>query len=138
MGAHSRRARGFTLIEILVALIIVGLAMGALMRAFSLGLRNAEAARARTAATLFAESKLADLEAAGPIATGQSTGRFEERFRWRLRVRPYVEVDAAKETPAGSEDAALALYEVMVTVDWDGSGGQRSVSLTTLRLAPAE
>ncbi len=131
------RARGFTLVEVLVALVILGLALGVLLRAFSLGLRNADAARAWTEATLYAESKLAEIEAGEGLSPGVQSGRFDERFRWRAQVQPYTRAEANEESGARLNET-LKAYEVIVTVIWGDSDESKSISLTTLRLAPDE
>ncbi len=130
------RDRGFTLIEVLVAFAILALALGVLLQVFSTGLRNARVSEAYTTATLLAESKLAQVGIEDPLVEGQSVGRFDDRFRWLIEVRPYQESepDAAPER----EGLPVRAYEVVVTVSWDEVHDKRSVSLTTLRLAPGE
>jgi general secretion pathway protein I len=128
------RARGFTLIEVLVAFAILALALGVLLQVFSGGLENARVSEAYTTAGLLAESKLAALGAEEPLAEGQSTGRFDDRFRWRVDVRPYEE--AGRSGPADPDAWPVSAFEVVVTVSWDEADEERSVSLSTLRLAP--
>jgi general secretion pathway protein I len=135
----NSRARGFTLIEILVALAILGLSLGVLMQIFSTGLRGAAASKTRVVATRLAESKLAAVGVEEPLAEGVSEGRFDERYRWRIAVRRLL-------PPDGEEPGAAALvrpYRVDVSVLWGGDGGApggdaRSLTLTTLRLGPNE
>jgi len=67
--------RGFTLIEVLVALAIIAVAMGAAMRATQVMLDNNRAIRDKTLALLAAENALAQLrlEQAFPRAGTQTT-----------------------------------------------------------------
>lgn len=53
--------RGFTLIEVLVALAIVGVALAASIRALGLGVSGTEALRDRSLAMLSANNVLADI-----------------------------------------------------------------------------
>lgn len=127
------RARGFTLIEVLVAFAILALALGVLLQVFSGGLKNARVSQAYTTAALLAESKLAAVGAEEPLAEGQSAGRFDDRFQWRVDVRPYEEAGGSS---AADPDAwPVSAFEVAVTVSWDEGDEERSVSLSTLRLA---
>jgi general secretion pathway protein I len=60
--AHSRR--GFTLLEVLVALVIVGTALGASLRAVGSLTRNSEDLRAAMMATWSAENRLSQIRLA--------------------------------------------------------------------------
>ncbi|MEE8123112.1 MAG: prepilin-type N-terminal cleavage/methylation domain-containing protein [Alphaproteobacteria bacterium] len=126
---RNGRTRGFTLIEVVVAFAILALALGVLLHVFSTGLDNARVSEAYTMATLLAESKLAAVGIEEPLAEGETAGRFDDRFRWRVAVRPHGE------SPP-DEDGSVRAYNVIVTVFWDKRDGERSVSLSTLRLAP--
>ncbi len=126
------QARGFTLIEVLVAFVILAVALGVLLQVFSTGLRNARVAEAYTTATLYAESMLAAVGIEEPLAAGETSGEFDDRFRWRLDVQPYEISDGDDEAAAGRA------FEVVVTVSWGDEDDPRDVTLTTLRLAPAE
>jgi general secretion pathway protein I len=60
---RSRKRRGFTLVEVLVALTIVGVALAAGLRATASMTRNAEALRLKLYATWSAENRLTELRA---------------------------------------------------------------------------
>ncbi len=72
--ASVARARGFTLIEVMVALMIVALAMGALLETLSVSAGNISALRDKTVAEWIALNKIADVRLAlnfPPIGTTQ-------------------------------------------------------------------
>lgn len=133
MAPEHHKSRGFTLLEVLVAFSILALSLGVLFQIFSSGLRNLRVAEAYTTATALAESKLAAIGVEEPFVEGKENGRFDDGFRWRVEVRRYEPEDLP--TTAIS---AVQPYEVVVTVSWGERGEERSVSLTTLRLAPLE
>ena len=120
--------RGFTLIEILVAFVIVALALGALLQIFATGLRSTSTAENYTIAALLAESKLAGIGIEEPLEEGDQSGEFDNGFRWATNVRSY---DVGGPTLA---PGAIQAFEVSVTVLWGGPMRERSVSLATLRL----
>jgi general secretion pathway protein I len=60
----SRRAAGFTLLEVLVALVIVGTALGSSLRAVGSLTQNSSALRASMMATWSAENRLAQVRLA--------------------------------------------------------------------------
>ena len=68
---HERgRTDGFTLLEILVALVIFALAFGVLAQIIQTGLRQSTGARSITAATLLAQSELARVGIEVPLRGG--------------------------------------------------------------------
>ncbi|HVT33058.1 MAG TPA: type II secretion system minor pseudopilin GspI [Rhodanobacteraceae bacterium] len=86
----ARASRGFTLIEVLVALAVVALALLGLTRVAALQAADADALRQRTLAGWVAANVLAETRlAAGFPATGRSDGRVElgaRRWRWTRDV----------------------------------------------------
>lgn len=149
MTSNKRLIRGFTLIEILVALIILGLSLGVIMQIFSAGLDRARKTEARAVAVQLAESKLAAIGIEEPLTEGVTDGQFDERFRWRVLVQPYRPAGGAPngDQPGDDTDETTALvhaYAVNVRVFWsdggggDGGGDDGTVSLSTIRLVRAE
>lgn len=114
-----KRNRGFTLLEVMIALSIVAIAFVVL-----LGLRNRDILQHHevqylTRATLLAQQKISDLEMAGFPPLGISGGDFPEPddiFHWTQTVVP---------TPL--DDAREARMEVR----WMEGHQRGSVDLTT-------
>ena len=61
---HCRRSLGFTLLEVLVALVIVGTALGASLRAVGSLTQNSDGLRATMMATWSAENRLVEVRLA--------------------------------------------------------------------------
>lgn len=125
----GKRQAGFTLIEVLVALAIIGLALGALAGIFGVGLTAHETTSETEAALAVAEEQLA-LAAATPHA-GTASGVFANRYTWRTVVAPYR--DAASKTDDTPPNLP-PLYRIAVSVAWHDGYRARAVSLSTLRL----
>jgi general secretion pathway protein I len=121
---HERgRTDGFTLLEILVALVIFALAFGVLAQIIQTGLRQSAGARSITAATLLAQSELARVGVEVPLRAGPADGETETGMRWHTEVELI-------ERP--NENQSLATYQVQVTVTWGPSPADQ-LTLTTLR-----
>jgi general secretion pathway protein I len=123
-------SRGFTLIEVLVALVVLSLALAVIFSGVSEALRSRRAALHYQQAMLLAESKLASIGLETPLQEGEFSGDFSDQFHWRALVTPYHE--EGREEP---DQAPVRALVVTVTVLWGPAGDERSVSLSTLRLA---
>jgi len=135
---------GFSLLEVLVAFAILALALGVLLQTFSTGLRNADLSAQYSYAALLAQSKLASVGVEEDLHPGATSGRFDDRYHWRLRVSPYqddaIEPEETSELRrrqrfAGDEVKA---YQVELTVEWEDEGQQRELTLDSLRIARRE
>lgn len=122
--------KGFSLVEVLVAFSILALSLGVLLALFSGGLRNAGIAHEYSRAVTLAESKLAEVGVTEPLAPGERQGAFDGPYRWRTQVEEYIRGDEGARATA-----PLHAYRVTVRVSWEGALGDRSVALSTLRLA---
>jgi len=129
------RANGFTLLEVVIALAIAGLALVGLFRAGSGGLFAVDTAARAEEAVQRAQSHLAAVGRDASMTEGEFTGEDGGGYRWRLRVRP-LSVRQAPGQNSGSL-ASTTLYEVEVAISWPAHSGERSVVLRTLRLGSA-
>lgn len=124
-------ARGYTLIETLVAFMILALSFAVLMRIFSGGLGSVAIARDYSHALSLAQSQIAAAGVTEPLSRGESSGSWDERFHWREVVAPYRPWEAATQA-----ELPVSAYLVSVTVEWKRQGRDRRVHLETVRLQP--
>lgn len=124
--------RGFSLLEVLVAFIILSLTLGVLMRIFSGGLGNIGTAEHYSRAVAIAESQLAAAGVESPLIEGDYAGETENGYTWRTSIQRY---DAGTQPLEGGV-LPVDLYQVDVTVNWDNTATTpRSLRLLTLRAA---
>ncbi|HOO77678.1 MAG TPA: prepilin-type N-terminal cleavage/methylation domain-containing protein [bacterium] len=103
-------ARGFTLIEVMVAVALLGISLSPLLLTHGSVLKNFARSKERTGETLAAASALATVEAIGlPAAQGDYGGVVEEweHLRWKAAVGEVAESLAQVEGvsfPEGGEE----------------------------------
>src|SRR5690348_3248940 len=96
-GRRRPRAAGFTLLEVIVALAIAGLAFAALFRAGGTGLFAVDTAGRVEEAVARAQSHLAAVGREAALLQGDSNGDDGGGYHWWLRVRPLAERLAAQQ-----------------------------------------
>ncbi len=127
------RQLGFTLIEVIVAVVVAALALTALSGVFSNGLRSAATQESLARLAVVAESVLAQAGLERPIEDGATEGR-DERLgvRWILNIQPEPTTDS--DNPIRPP---LELKRLSVAVFDERSGASsRSFELSTLRAVP--
>ena len=127
-----KNCRGMTLIEVLVAFIVLSVTMAVIMQIFSGGMRNARLAESYSRAVFLAESKMAAVGLERPLIPGEDSGQVGGEMHWRVSVTP-----AEDETPNG-QMVPVRLYQVRVMAGWSEDGRERQVELASLRLGPRQ
>jgi general secretion pathway protein I len=116
---------GFTLLEVLVALLCFALMFGILAQILRTGLQQSASAETIAIASLLARSQLARVGVELPLEPGEVEGEVDG-MRWRTAIRLSEPLTA--ETDIGT-------WRIDVTVAW-GETEARQVTLTTLKLGP--
>lgn len=128
-GAAGQQ-RGFTLIEAIAAFVLLATFLGVLMSALSTSMRQTVRAEQESLAAQWAQSKL-DLVGIGEkLEEGETRDRFDDDFRWEMRVEEYV---PEREEPVDPDTVGLRLYRVDLDVFWGRPPRERSTRFTTLR-----
>jgi len=120
--------RGFTLIEVLVAFLILAFSLGALMTLFSGSLQSVRLGEDYAHATALARAQLARIDADGLAGSGIEAGETEDGYRWSLEAAPMPDQGSPQ-----SGERSFETMAVNVTVSW-GVLDSRSVTLSTVRL----
>lgn len=122
-AGRLRHQGGFSLLETIIALVILALAFATLFEAYGNGIRAISAGNRHAEARLLAQSLLATVsEPAKPETRTGTSGDLS----WRLVVKP-----ASGDLASTEEAAPNPLYEVLATVAWTPG---RRISLRSLRL----
>ena len=129
----SRDQQGFSLIEILVAFMILAMSLSVIFRIFSGGLRNVALSEDYARAVLVAESQLSAIGVSEPLQAGVTSGEWGQRFNWERVVEAYQPWQQDREL-----DAPVLGYRVTVKVDWKHAGRGRQITLNSVRLKQTE
>lgn len=127
------REYGFTLLEVVVATAIAGLALVGLFKAGTGGLFGTDSAGRVEEAVERAQSHLAAFGRRGAVAAMDMEGEDGGGYHWRLRAMPLV-----TERPTASGNSAfLSLFHVQVMISWRAGARDQSVVLDTRRIGVA-
>jgi general secretion pathway protein I len=132
-------ARGFTLLEVAIALAILGIGVVTVLELFSAGLRMEAGAGTRARAVVYARGLFDQTMALSEIQPGSDRGRFDDAFHWEVTVReaPEYTDQAEKKDLDLRSGSDLVMYEIEVSVLWPQTADREGVySIRTLRLAP--
>jgi prepilin-type N-terminal cleavage/methylation domain-containing protein len=125
-GCRPPVAAGFTLLEVLVALICFALVFGVLAQIMRTGLHQSASADGTVQASLLARSQLARVGVELPLQVGAFEGEVDD-MRWRTAIR-LAEQEGA-ETDIGA-------YLIDVTVAWGEPGTAGELTLSSYRIGP--
>jgi general secretion pathway protein I len=129
----------FSLLEVLAAFVILALVGTALFRVFSGALGNVTASDEYSRATLYAESRLAEL-GVETLREGAQQGTSDDGFyAWTAKIEPYTPPGITADMDSAAATMAIRLWRLAVTVSWPGvAGSERSIALATMRVAARE
>ena len=110
--------KGFTLLEVVVALSIAAIAFPALLKAFSEGIKNYSLIENKTTAYYLLKLKMGQVEMAGYPDVGNEEGDFgtDSRFRWATDI---------------ADSDTDGLREITVIITWDERGKEKTLQLST-------
>ena len=130
---HPQRDQGFTLLEILVALMIFAIAFGAIADIFHTGLRQSRTAGVLFDAKALAQQQMARFGSDLPLEPGEFSGvgsapSSAAPLAWKADI---------KRVESQGPDTDLALYSIQISIrDEDGERDHFMLRTLKLGLAP--
>jgi len=131
---RARRQSGFTLLEVVVAFVVLSLVLSIVFEVFTTWLSRTASLSEQSQALAIAQSRLAAVGLEEAVKQGEAGGESEDRrFRWRVRVEPYGERPDA----TAPVQSTYSLYRAESSVTWVGADGkEHALSIANLQLGP--
>jgi general secretion pathway protein I len=127
------RNRGFTLIEIVVAMAILGVGLIVIIELFSGGLRLGRISEEYTQAVGLARMKLEEIFLAEQLKEGSEQGEFNKDFRWQVGVK---KVDLLPVEKGLEFKPPVEFYQIKVNIFWKSGSKERSTEIESFRTIP--
>jgi len=123
-----KNEQGFSLLEVVVALMIMAGGFLAVLNLFSGSVRSVDFSGQYLKAVTLANSKMNELEIQN-FTLDDSSGNFknEENYRWEVDISPY-------DSDLNNEESGIQLQKILLKVLWNDDGHTRNIELATLRL----
>jgi len=124
------KSKGFTLIEVVVALAILGITLTVIIELFAGGLRLARASKEYTKAVSYAHTKMEEIGSQQNIEEGVSEGEFDDVYHWRVAMNKVnlLPVERPWEVKPPAE-----LFQVRVEILWKSGSKERSATIESYR-----
>ena len=119
MPYPRRQLTGFSLVEMVAALIIFSVGVVATLEVLTVCLRSAGTSRNYTRAVFLAQGLIEETVAEDDLVTGEDSGEFGEGFPDASWTREITDTDTT------------GLYQIRVSITWPERGKERAFELTT-------
>jgi general secretion pathway protein I len=127
--------KGFTLLEVMIALAILALGIVTVLELFSGSLHIGVKASRLTQAAVYAQNIMDRAFAQTRLEDGDDSGEFPGGYTWRARIQEIrPDDDSSRLQPNRPNQTDLFhLKEIEVRISWSENGGDQSFVLRSLR-----
>ena len=121
---------GFTLLEVVMALAILGVGLMVIIELFAGGLRLGRVSEEYTKAVNYSRMKLEELALKPPAEEGVEEGEFNETYRWKIETKRIDLLPFERDTDF---KPPVEFFHVKIDVIWKSGLKERSVGLESYR-----
>lgn len=125
---------GFTLIEILVAISILGISLVVVLQLFSGALKSGRVSDEYTTGIFYAQETMEEILLRTELTPGAEEGGFDDNYRWRAEILrlEQLEEEASK--------LPFDTFQILVDVSWGRvtEGKEKHFQLSTLKVIKKE
>jgi len=122
---------GFSLLEILVAVMVLGVSLVVVLQLFSGALRAGGLSENYTRALFIAQNKMEETLVKPVLEEGEAEGNVGEIFSYRVAV-------TWMEPEESDKKASFDLFDVSVQVAWQEGASVKEIELNTIALSGAK
>ena len=123
------KQQGFTLIETLVAFMILSIALVIVLQLFSGSMKSLKISNDYERGVFHAKEKMESVLMGKDLSPGEFNGDFGDGYQWQ------IDIATAKKVKDLDTATPLTLFNVRVKVDWQRLGRKRIYQLKTQALA---
>jgi prepilin-type N-terminal cleavage/methylation domain-containing protein len=128
---RTRSEAGFTLLEVLLAVVILGVSLTTILLQFQTALHAGRISQERTNAVIYAKEKLESLKIENELSESSQSGVLENGHEWETEISLYEYEDQAEDI--SYEDLRHETYKLRATVKWNSGINKRQIELITLK-----
>lgn len=126
------RSRGFTLIEVLVAMTVMAMSFAVLFSLSSRSLDGMRRARDVERRIEFARNKLAELRLVNQIVVGdRADGILDDGTKWNIEVLPFIQP-----VPEGPRRNPNSVVRIRFALEWQGRNEPQRWVIDSYRYVP--
>lgn len=129
------KTKGFTLIEVLIAVAILGIGLTIIIELFSGALRLGRATEEYTKAVNYARMKMEEIAVKPVVEEGTEEGSFDDTYRWQVEVKK-VDLLPLENRPDFKPPAQF--YQIQIDVLWKSGTKERSTHIESYKTTKSE
>lgn len=129
----TRRNRGFTLLEVLLAFVIFALAFATVMEIQSGSIRNTIRAREYSEVALIAQSVMDDVGLEIPLEVGTSFTGESGDYTWEVTIDSFEDSTGEVDSVQLAELTGIELLRVDLVISWGQGSRERFREFSTVR-----
>ncbi len=120
---------GFTLIETLVAMMILSISLVIILQLFSGGLKSVRISDEYSRAIFHAKEKMEEILMVDNLINGESDGEFEDGYKWNAEIL-YLE----PEDEAEKKKLPVDRFRINLKVSWSEGEHEKNFEISTLKI----
>ena len=128
--------KGFSLLEVIIAMAILAIGLVTLLELFAGSLRLTGKATQRTLAVIYAQNVMDSFFAQDFLEDGEDSGELPDGYFWQANVQeifPDEEGDGSATASPANRRTDFHLMEIEVRIGWEEGQRQRSFVLRSMR-----
>ncbi len=133
IACSSRRAGGFTRLELVLAFVVFALSFATVLEILSGSMRNTVRAREYTEAALTAQSIMDEVGLEIPLEAGFSAAGEAGEYRWQIELFDFADAGENPYSVQLAELTGIQLLEVDLLVSWGEPPREQSSRFSTVK-----